>query len=114
MLLAPLALISMGLLSLAPSGIPAGDPPKKPSDLPAEITVEAGTSRAWALMTCSVPFARDNFRHELLAGATSNQNNVKALRQMLELKYGVKRRIDLVNVLDQHVAASWKAATFPR
>jgi hypothetical protein len=99
-----LRLVCLAILPLCVPATSVQKPaPKEKIELPADVVVEAGSSRAWALMTCAVPFQRDNFKHHLLAGADLNENNVKALRTALELSENVTKRIELVMVLDKLV-----------
>ena len=77
--------------------------PKEKIEIPAEVVVDAGSSRAWALMTCAVPFQRDKFKHDSLAGAKLDEKNVEAFRTALKLKENVTKRIELVMVLDKLV-----------
>jgi hypothetical protein len=101
--------LALSMLAVAVLLAGSGDPPKAKVDVPADVHVDAGTSRAWALMTCSVPFARDNFRHDLLAGAEMKEGNVLTLRKLLEEKYQVKRRIDLVDLIEARMKDGLRA-----
>jgi hypothetical protein len=103
-------LLMVGCLCMLELGsLERGDPPKPKVEVPADVSVDPGTSRAWALMACSVPFGRDGFKNDLLAGSAMNEHNVEALREYLKLKYGITRRIELVNVLDKLVAEGRRA-----
>lgn len=85
--------------ALVMSTLGAGEPQKPKSDIPADAAVDAGSSRAWALMTCSVPFTRDNFRNDLLAGSELKENNVATLRTLLEKKYGITKQKDITKLV---------------
>ncbi len=93
LLLAPLA------AALVMWTMDAGDPPHPKGDVPADVAVEPGTSRAWALMTCSVPFARDNCRHDLLAGMELKDSNVSAMRVLLEKNHGITKPKDITKLV---------------
>jgi hypothetical protein len=101
-----LASIALPVTALA---LAAGDPAPKPVDVPAEVKVESGSSRAWALMTCSVPCRKANMPLDLLAAMLAKEANVRTIRTLLEKKHGVKRRSDLVTVLDNHLKEGRRA-----
>lgn len=100
----PLYFLCFCALTLAAGLAPAGDPPKSQIEAPVDVSVEAGSSRAWALMTCSVPFERDGFRHDLLAGALMKDNNSETLRKLFNSQFKVTNHSEAVEFLNKIVA----------
>jgi hypothetical protein len=96
-----LALVVICALASVGGVGPSEDPPKPKVVIPAEVSVEAGSARAWALLICSVPSERDKFRHDILSGAVMHAGNVQALRTLLEVKFKAKNAAEAVKLLDK-------------
>jgi hypothetical protein len=88
-------------LSLSLAASPAGDKSAEQLEVPANVKIEAGTSRAWAMAACALPFQVGGLGHDLLSGVACDAQSVKSMRGRLEIEFKVKRRIELVNVLDE-------------
>jgi hypothetical protein len=66
----------------------------------ADELVAAGTSRAWALLACSVLFERNGSSHDLLAGGKRSPEAVAAAKSLLEKDWDITKAGDLLEQLE--------------
>lgn len=89
------------VLSSVPSSLASTSPgPALAQQAPAsDQAVAPGSSRAWALLTSSVLFERNGYRHDLLAGAEVGAETQKKSKAILEDGWDVKKADDLLQQL---------------